>query len=72
MYIDRAGDRFGITLFHHGRAKSAKRVFALDPGHQRRFAAKTWMPGGADKSTRSAQGRLLWPGMTNFKYVGRI
>ena len=27
-------------------------------------AAKTWMPGIADKFTQSAQGRLLWPGMT--------
>jgi hypothetical protein len=26
---------------------------------------KTWMPGIADKFTQSAQGRLLWPGMTN-------
>jgi hypothetical protein len=25
---------------------------------------KTWMPGIADKFTQSAQGRLLWPGMT--------
>src|SRR5262249_6426119 len=25
---------------------------------------KTWIPGSADKFTRSAQGRLLWPGMT--------
>src|SRR5712671_2083766 len=26
--------------------------------------SKTWMPGIADKFTQSAQGRLLWPGMT--------
>jgi ribosome-associated heat shock protein Hsp15 len=25
---------------------------------------KTWMPGTANKFTQSAQGRLLWPGMT--------
>jgi hypothetical protein len=25
---------------------------------------ETWMPGIADKFTQSAQGRLLWPGMT--------
>jgi hypothetical protein len=29
-------------------------------------AIKTWMPGIADKFTQSAQGRLLWPGMTIF------
>jgi hypothetical protein len=29
-------------------------------------ARKTWMPGTADKFTQSAQGRLLWPGMTSF------
>jgi hypothetical protein len=28
-------------------------------------AAKTWMPGIADKFTQSAQGRLLRPGMTS-------
>jgi hypothetical protein len=32
-------------------------VFTLDD-------SKTWMPGIADKFTQSAQGRLLWPGMT--------
>src|SRR6267142_4587617 len=40
----------------------------LRPGHPRLScldAAKTWMPGIADKFTQSAQGRLLWPGMTN-------
>src|SRR5258708_40273038 len=39
------------------------------PGHPRLTcldAAKAWMPGIADKFTRSAQGRLLWPGMTSF------
>ena len=29
-----------------------------------RSASKTWMPGIADKFTKSAQSRLLWPGMT--------
>jgi len=41
----------------------------LRPGHPRLpylSAAKTWMPGIADKFTQSAQGRLLWPGMTSF------
>src|SRR6266852_2092978 len=28
---------------------------------------KTWMLGIADKCTQSAQGRLLWPGMTKLK-----
>src|SRR6267142_3906222 len=40
----------------------------LRPGHPRLScldAAKTWMPGIADKFTQSAQGRLLWSGMTN-------
>src|SRR5258705_6868820 len=39
----------------------------LRPGHPRLScldAPKTWMPGIADKFTQSAQGRLLWPGMT--------
>src|SRR5713226_704761 len=27
-------------------------------------AARTWIPGSADKFTQSAQGRLLWPGVT--------
>src|SRR5258705_2853362 len=30
------------------------------------WTQKTWMPGIADKFTQSAQGRLLWPGMTSF------
>ena|SRR5882724_10368993 len=41
----------------------------LRPGHPRLpylSASKTWMPGIADKFTQSAQGRLLWPGMTSF------
>jgi hypothetical protein len=33
--------------------------------HQRR----TWMPGNADKFTQSAQGRLLWPGMTSCRSI---
>jgi hypothetical protein len=40
------------------------------PGHPRLSclnAAKTWMPGIADKFTQSAKSRLLWPGMKNFK-----
>src|SRR6267378_3137366 len=48
----------------------AEHVMAgLRPGHPRLphlSAAKTWMPGIADKFTQSAQGRLLWPGMTSF------
>jgi hypothetical protein len=28
-------------------------------------AAKTWMPGIADKFTQTEQGRLLWPAMTS-------
>src|SRR5216683_844951 len=31
---------------------------------------KTWMPGIADKFTQSAQGRLLWPGMTKEESLG--
>ena len=31
---------------------------------------RTWMPGIADKFTQSAQGGLLWPGMTNEKAAG--
>jgi hypothetical protein len=50
--------------------ESAKRVFALDvPAihalfRKKEVKSKTWMPGIADKFTQSAQGRLLWPGMT--------
>src|SRR5713226_10472964 len=32
-------------------------------------AVKTWMPGIADKFTRSAQGRPLWPGMTRKEII---
>ena len=52
--------RRNVSLFRHGRAC---------PGHPRLscgFVVKTWMPGIADKFTQSAQGRLLWPGMTSF------
>src|SRR6202171_380386 len=40
----------------------------LRPGHPRLScldAAKTWVPGIADKVTQSAPARLLWPGMRN-------
>ena len=44
----------------------------LRPGHPRlscSTAAKTWMPGIADKFTQSAQGRLLRPGKTSFAII---
>jgi len=47
--------------------KREARLRARCPGHPRfscGFGVKTWMPGIADKFTQSAQGRLLWPGMT--------
>jgi hypothetical protein len=47
--------------------KREARLRARRPGHPRlscSIGPKTWMPGIADKFTQSAQGRLLWPGMT--------
>src|SRR5258705_12590257 len=47
--------------------KREARLRARRPGHPRlscSHEAETWMPGIADKFTQSAQGRLLWPGMT--------
>src|SRR5712664_766755 len=49
--------------------KREARLRTRRPGHPRlscSIGPKTWMPGIADKFTQSAQGRLLWPGMTSF------
>src|SRR6266849_11036093 len=53
----------------HSRPKDGVASARLCPGHPRLpylSAAKTWMPGIADKFTQSAQGSLLRPGMTSF------
>src|SRR5882724_11025521 len=59
----------------HSRPKDGVASARLCPGHPRLpdlSAAKTWMPGIADKFTQSAQGRLLWPGMTSFATESRL
>jgi hypothetical protein len=43
-------------------------VLAIHVFHS--YAVETRMPGIADKFTQSAQGRLLWPGMTTS--LGRV
>jgi hypothetical protein len=46
----------------------------LDPAIHvlRSRKARTWMPGIADKFTRSAQGGPLWPGMTSYGVLAVI
>src|SRR5712692_9899198 len=64
--------RFSVRA-GHSRPKDGVASARLSPAIHVFLAApvfKTWMPGIADKFTQSAQGRLLWPGMTTLVASG--